>query len=246
MNNNLSNEHQKDTGQLPSDYDVNSSTVDLYSSHICPELAGDVISYQNEQTAAGCYSDTESAYWLHEGGFCSDYDYFNGAEPRQAANIRERRRMLSINSAFEELKNHVPTFPYEKRLSKIDTLRLAIAYISLLESLRHSTEAPLVHIERVLRRSRGSGERSGEWATNGKLSNQRRLRFGQFNEERSVINFVLRQPNPSCGRAKKSLKIAKNRFSVWREFAAARKTLDYFPHYALLTHLLHTPYSPLM
>uniref|UniRef100_A0AAZ3PZ80 Si:dkey-34f9.3 n=1 Tax=Oncorhynchus tshawytscha TaxID=74940 RepID=A0AAZ3PZ80_ONCTS len=48
---------------------------------------------------------------------------------RHAANIRERKRMLSINSAFEELRCHVPTFPYEKRLSKIDTLRLAIAYI---------------------------------------------------------------------------------------------------------------------
>uniref|UniRef100_A0A673ADD2 Si:dkey-34f9.3 n=1 Tax=Sphaeramia orbicularis TaxID=375764 RepID=A0A673ADD2_9TELE len=50
---------------------------------------------------------------------------------RHAANIRERKRMLSINSAFEELRCHVPTFPYEKRLSKIDTLRLAIAYIAL-------------------------------------------------------------------------------------------------------------------
>jgi hypothetical protein len=37
----------------------------------------------------------------------------------------------SINSAFDELRVHVPTFPYEKRLSKIDTLRLAIAYIAL-------------------------------------------------------------------------------------------------------------------
>uniref|UniRef100_A0A8C3R1H9 BHLH domain-containing protein n=1 Tax=Cyanoderma ruficeps TaxID=181631 RepID=A0A8C3R1H9_9PASS len=51
---------------------------------------------------------------------------------RRAANLRERRRMLSINSAFEALRGRVPTFPYEKRLSKIDTLRLAIAYIALL------------------------------------------------------------------------------------------------------------------
>uniref|UniRef100_A0A3B4A6H9 BHLH domain-containing protein n=1 Tax=Periophthalmus magnuspinnatus TaxID=409849 RepID=A0A3B4A6H9_9GOBI len=54
---------------------------------------------------------------------------------RHAANIRERKRMLSINSAFEELRGHVPTFPYEKRLSKIDTLRLAIAYIALLREI---------------------------------------------------------------------------------------------------------------
>ena len=34
---------------------------------------------------------------------------------RRAANVRERRRMLSINSGFEELRVHVPTFPFEKR-----------------------------------------------------------------------------------------------------------------------------------
>uniref|UniRef100_A0A8C3IK66 BHLH domain-containing protein n=1 Tax=Chrysemys picta bellii TaxID=8478 RepID=A0A8C3IK66_CHRPI len=54
---------------------------------------------------------------------------------RHAANIRERKRMLSINSAFDELRCHVPTFPYEKRLSKIDTLRLAIAYIALMKDV---------------------------------------------------------------------------------------------------------------
>lgn len=43
----------------------------------------------------------------------------------------------SINSAFDELRVHVPTFPYEKRLSKIDTLRLAIAYISLLREVSY-------------------------------------------------------------------------------------------------------------
>ena len=54
---------------------------------------------------------------------------------RRTANVRERKRMCSINSAFEELRNHIPTFPYEKRLSKIDTLRLAIAYLAFLYDL---------------------------------------------------------------------------------------------------------------
>ncbi len=82
------------------------------------------------------------------------------------APVRERKRVMSassINAAFEELRLHVPTFPYEKRLSKIDTLRLAIAYISLLrEILEHSdTMEPLVYIERCLRgeiRTEGSAE----------------------------------------------------------------------------------------
>ena len=69
---------------------------------------------------------------------------------RHAANIRERKRMMSINTAFEELRYHVPTFPYEKRLSKIDTLRLAIAYILLLEDILDSGREPVEHIENSL------------------------------------------------------------------------------------------------
>ncbi|XP_025094317.1 pancreas transcription factor 1 subunit alpha-like, partial [Pomacea canaliculata] len=53
-------------------------------------------------------------------------------QQRQAANMRERRRMQSINDAFEGLRTHIPTLPYEKRLSKVDTLRLAIGYIGFL------------------------------------------------------------------------------------------------------------------
>ena len=72
----------------------------------------------------------------------------------------------SINAAFEELRQHVPTFPYEKRLSKIDTLRLAIAYIALLrEILEHSdTMDPLIYIERCLRGEMRT-EGSGDWNT---------------------------------------------------------------------------------
>ncbi|XP_060103988.1 pancreas transcription factor 1 subunit alpha [Heteronotia binoei] len=57
---------------------------------------------------------------------------------RQAANVRERRRMQSINDAFEGLRSHIPTLPYEKRLSKVDTLRLAIGYIHFLSELVRS------------------------------------------------------------------------------------------------------------
>ncbi|XP_034411181.1 pancreas transcription factor 1 subunit alpha [Cyclopterus lumpus] len=57
---------------------------------------------------------------------------------RQAANVRERRRMQSINDAFEGLRTHIPTLPYEKRLSKVDTLRLAIGYINFLAELVQS------------------------------------------------------------------------------------------------------------
>lgn len=46
--------------------------------------------------------------------------------------MRERRRMQNINEAFEGLRAHIPTLPYEKKLSKVDILKLAISYISFL------------------------------------------------------------------------------------------------------------------
>lgn len=72
----------------------------------------------------------------------------------------------SINSAFDELRVHVPTFPYEKRLSKIDTLRLAIAYIALLREVLEADYDPLTYVEKCLR-----GEIKAErahWNTSGK------------------------------------------------------------------------------
>lgn len=59
-------------------------------------------------------------------------------QQRQAANSRERKRMQSINEAFDGLRSHIPTLPYEKRLSKVDTLRIAIGYISFLGELLSS------------------------------------------------------------------------------------------------------------
>lgn len=43
--------------------------------------------------------------------------------------------MQNINDAFEGLRAHIPTLPYEKRLSKVDTLKLAIGYINFLNEL---------------------------------------------------------------------------------------------------------------
>ncbi|XP_041362074.1 neurogenic differentiation factor 2-like [Gigantopelta aegis] len=83
---------------------------------------------------------------------------------RFAANIRERKRMMSINSAFEELRLHVPTFPYEKRLSKIDTLRLAIAYIALLRDVLMARADPLDFVESCLRKG-SAGDNEAIWNT---------------------------------------------------------------------------------
>ncbi|ESO03572.1 hypothetical protein HELRODRAFT_153470, partial [Helobdella robusta] len=45
---------------------------------------------------------------------------------------RERLRVEAFNSAFNNLRLLLPTLPPDKKLSKIEVLRLAICYISYL------------------------------------------------------------------------------------------------------------------
>lgn len=51
---------------------------------------------------------------------------------RSAHASRERVRVLAFNAAFGELRSLLPTLPPDKRLSKIEILRLAICYIAYL------------------------------------------------------------------------------------------------------------------
>ncbi|CAG5120917.1 unnamed protein product [Candidula unifasciata] len=139
-----------------------------------------------------CYSESFSSLleFDHPGigdgtRYPSPCDYQFGVIPRATANVRERKRMMSINGAFEELRLHVPTFPFEKRLSKIDTLRLAIAYIALLRDILMSGQDPLAFVEASLR---GSEDNNSEWNTSDLMSrlswvrweNLGSRRFGSF------------------------------------------------------------------
>lgn len=51
---------------------------------------------------------------------------------RAAHATRERLRVEAFNIAFGELRKLLPTLPPDKKLSKIEILRLAICYISYL------------------------------------------------------------------------------------------------------------------
>lgn len=54
---------------------------------------------------------------------------------RQAANARERDRTHSVNTAFTALRMLIPTEPADRKLSKIETLRLASSYIAHLANV---------------------------------------------------------------------------------------------------------------
>ncbi|CAM1293287.1 Uncharacterised protein at_DN0933 [Pycnogonum litorale] len=54
---------------------------------------------------------------------------------RNAANARERKRMDSLNTAFDLLRNVIPDFGDDKKLSKFETLQMAQTYIAELNDL---------------------------------------------------------------------------------------------------------------
>ncbi|KPP61024.1 hypothetical protein Z043_120923 [Scleropages formosus] len=66
------------------------------------------------------------------------------------------------------MRCHVPTFPYERRLSKIDTLRLAIAYIALLRDILVSGCEPRAYVERCVKSGRAD-QSCAAWNTSGDI-----------------------------------------------------------------------------
>ena len=62
---------------------------------------------------------------------------------RGAANRKERRRTLSINTAFSNLRGCIPNVPTDTKLSKIKTLRLATSYIGYLMDVLNEDDPTL-------------------------------------------------------------------------------------------------------
>ncbi|XP_022663559.1 uncharacterized protein LOC111251336 [Varroa destructor] len=140
---------------------IGTTTAQVSPGRVC----GGSVSGQGSLGSGPCGLGPTGSSPLSQGFYPHEYPSSGPYKvQRRAANIRERKRMMSINSAFEELRCHVPTFPFEKRLSKIDTLRLAIAYIALLKEVLMSPYDPLTHIEKCLR-GEIRAEHSHEWNT---------------------------------------------------------------------------------
>ncbi len=97
------------------------------------------VPYQNTKSPTGsCSSSDEGGNESETGNFSSPVE---SKSKRLQANSRERKRMHTVNSAFDELRELVPTYPSNRKLSKIDTLRLACTYIQDLVSVLHQTRA---------------------------------------------------------------------------------------------------------
>ncbi|XP_066572421.1 neurogenin-1 [Amia ocellicauda] len=62
---------------------------------------------------------------------------------RMKANDRERNRMHNLNDALDKLRNVLPAFPDDTKLTKIETLRFAHNYIwALSETIRIADQCP--------------------------------------------------------------------------------------------------------
>ena len=65
------------------------------------------------------------------------------------------------------MRNRIPTFPYERRLSKIDTLNITISYINLLKSIIESDLSLYDYLIMVLNNNYSE---KVNWANSGKFS----------------------------------------------------------------------------
>lgn len=85
-------------------------------------------------------SDSENLNVEHSCKVKSSKRPLKRIQQRSAANQRERRRMKSINDAFDILRDSIPTsVNADRRLSKVDTLKLAIRYIGYLADMVESS-----------------------------------------------------------------------------------------------------------
>lgn len=58
------------------------------------------------------------------------------AKPKRGhANRRERVRTENVNAGFDNLRKLIPTDPMDRKLSKIEILRLSTSYINHLHNL---------------------------------------------------------------------------------------------------------------
>ncbi|RUS88147.1 hypothetical protein EGW08_004109 [Elysia chlorotica] len=112
-------------------------------SFICPsenQFYGDFLDFQTDSYFDSSESDQEN--FCYESQVVPTCVPENGSskhkpnQQRKAANMRERKRMKSINDAFEQLRDRIPmaatNIKGDRKVSKVDTLRLAIRYISYL------------------------------------------------------------------------------------------------------------------
>uniref|UniRef100_A0A665T1V1 Si:ch211-246m6.4 n=1 Tax=Echeneis naucrates TaxID=173247 RepID=A0A665T1V1_ECHNA len=115
------------------------------------------------------------------------------SKQRQAANARERDRTHSVNTAFTALRTLIPTEPVDRKLSKIETLRLASSYISHLANVLLLGEdcrdgQPCLRHQGILHGAGALGAPTLRPICTFCLSNQRKLVSGRGNKNCCILS----------------------------------------------------------
>ena len=102
-------------------------------------------------------------------------------EPETAVakrNERERNRVRLVNEGFSCLRQRIPFIPQKKKLSKVETLRYAVAYIKHLQCVIQEHDAKIVMEHAMERR------RSGKCGTVRMVSTRAQERWNYWAEKR--------------------------------------------------------------
>lgn len=126
-NNIISAEDFVNESGIPMETDVTSSVSG--ESNCSTEVSPYVTS-----TEARAISDSKSSHGLGKNR-SKKASVASLSKARMAANARERARTQSVNAGFSALRTLIPTEPADRKLSKIETLRLAVSYIAHLETV---------------------------------------------------------------------------------------------------------------
>lgn len=145
---------------------------------------------QPDEAAAGCGSRAgvtrrRRRRRRRSSGVGGDARLSGVSQQRQAANARERDRTHSVNTAFTALRTLIPTEPADRKLSKIETLRLASSYISHLANVLLLGDdcrdgQPCLRYQSILHGSAALSAASLRPICTFCLSNQRKLVSGHF------------------------------------------------------------------
>lgn len=119
-------------------------------TYMCPTLSvGKIHTEEENPVLETCLShpDTSAAMKSRRSSFTDSGSESSEPDPktsekfetatrrRMAANARERKRMQGLNTAFDRLRKVVPQWGQDKKLSKYETLQMALSYIVALNRI---------------------------------------------------------------------------------------------------------------
>ncbi|VDQ11142.1 unnamed protein product, partial [Trichobilharzia regenti] len=113
---------------------------------------------------------------------------------KRVANERERTRTASVNDAFLLLRSLIPTEPINRKLSKIETLRLASSYISHLHAIlvtgSNPADQPCLRHQQIYYSS-GGGDINSSSNINVNENRENQRLYEQSKKYRSVCTFCV-------------------------------------------------------